>query len=156
VSYDRKFYNDILKEGSPVITKLAFRRGTLVGAMTCEIQSGNSKKKKLYIKTLGCYAAHRRSGIGSRLLSEAIQIAKDSKDVDVVSLHVQATNEDAFSFYRRFVFEVVETKKNFYSRIFDESVSGKNGEASPKDALVLEKKIEALGEVDRQVLTSEN
>jgi len=44
-----------------------------------------------------------------------------------VNRHVQVNNEDAIKFYKRFGFEIVETKEHYYKRI------------EPADAHVLQK-----------------
>ena len=40
-----------------------------------------------------------------------------------IEIILQATNEDAIHFYRRFGFEIFETVKNFYRRIQDDKVA---------------------------------
>lgn len=45
----------------------------------------------------------------------------------MISRHVQVNNEDAITFYKRFGFEIVETKEHYYKRI------------EPADAHVLQK-----------------
>ena len=132
VPYDNKFYKRLLnKDNSDVYCKIAFTGKEFVGGITCKVEASSNK---LYIMTLACYATYRRQGVGSRLLTD---VMSSFPNVASIYLHVQATNEDAVSFYRRFGFEVVETQKNYYRRMFDD----KKSVHSPLDAFVLEKKI---------------
>jgi len=53
----------------------------------------------------------------------------DNGDFDSIFLHVQVNNEGAIEFYKRFGFDVVETKQHYYKRI------------EPADAHVLQKSL---------------
>ena len=59
-----------------------------------------------------------------------MDIVEKDGNFDSVVLHVQVSNDVALEFYKRFGFEVVETKEAYYKRI------------EPADAHVLEKKID--------------
>ena len=59
-----------------------------------------------------------------------MDIVEKDDNFDAVVLHVQVSNDVALEFYKRFGFEVVETKEAYYKRI------------EPADAHVLEKKID--------------
>jgi L-amino acid N-acyltransferase YncA len=65
---------------------------------------------------------------GSKLLEFAIETAK-KRDVDDIYLHVQTSNEEAISFYKKFGFEIVETIKDYYKRI------------EPRDCYIVQKLI---------------
>ena len=80
--------------------------------------------------TLGCLAPYRRLGIGTKMLRHVMDIVEKDGNFDSVVLHVQVSNDVALEFYKRFGFEVVETKEAYYKRI------------EPADAHVLEKKID--------------
>ena len=80
--------------------------------------------------TLGCLAPYRRLGIGTKMLKHVMEIIQNDGNFDAVVLHVQINNEGALEFYKKFGFEIVETKKAYYKRI------------EPADAHVLEKKID--------------
>ena len=80
--------------------------------------------------TLGCLAPYRRLGIGTKMLRHVMDIVEKDGNFDSVVLHVQVSNDVALEFYKRFGFEIVETKEAYYKRI------------EPADAHVLEKKID--------------
>ncbi|MXQ95445.1 hypothetical protein E5288_WYG019462 [Bos mutus] len=100
VSYNDKFYKDVLEN-----------------------------QKRLYIMTLGCLAPYRRLGIGTKMLNHVLNICEKDGTFDNIYLHVQISNESAIDFYRKFGFEIIETKKNYYKRI------------EPADAHVLQKNL---------------
>lgn len=55
---------------------------------------------------------------------------------NVFSRHVQINNEGAIDFYKKFGFEIVETKEHYYKRI------------EPADAHVLQKTIRKKGQMN--------
>merc|ERR1712001_244576 len=129
VVYHDKFYRDVLDAGD--LAKLAYYNDIVVGAVCCRVDtSTESGERKLYIMPLGCLAPYRRLGIGTQMLEHVMDIVEKDGKFDSVVLHVQINNEGALRFYKRFGFEVVETKEAYYKRI------------EPADAHVLEKKID--------------
>merc|ERR1712062_93316 len=134
IVYHDKFYKDVLESGE--YAKLAYYNDVVVGAVCCRVDvtspedPSQTAKKKLYIMTLGCLAPYRRLGIGTQMLKHVMDIVEKDGKFDSVVLHVQINNEGALRFYKRFGFEVVETKEAYYKRI------------EPADAHVLEKKID--------------
>ena len=82
--------------------------------------------------TLGCLAPYRRLGIGTKMLQHVMDIVAKDGNLNSVVLHVQVNNEGALDFYKKFGFEIVETKEAYYKRI------------EPADAHVLEKKIDNI------------
>merc|ERR1712183_207037 len=107
IVYHDKFYNDVV-----------------VGAVCCRIDLTQASedgsqlaKRKLYIMTLGCLAPYRRLGIGTKMLRHVMDIVEKDGNFDSVVLHVQVSNDVALEFYKRFGFEVVETKEAYYKRI---------------------------------------
>ena len=128
VVYHDKFYKDVLEAGE--LAKLAYYNDIVVGAVCCRIDHDQQQaNKKLYIMTLGCLAPYRRLGIGTLMLNHVMDIVEKEGNIDSVFLHVQVNNKEALGFYKRFGFEVVETKEKYYKRI------------EPADAHVLQKKI---------------
>merc|ERR1712062_843944 len=135
IVYHDKFYKDVLEAGE--LAKLAYYNDVVVGAVCCRIDLTQASedgsqlaKRKLYIMTLGCLAPYRRLGIGTKMLRHVMDIVEKDGNFDSVVLHVQVSNDVALEFYKRFGFEIVETKEAYYKRI------------EPADAHVLEKKID--------------
>ncbi|KAI1286004.1 N-alpha-acetyltransferase 50 [Halotydeus destructor] len=123
VSYNDKFYKDVLEAGE--LAKLAYYNDIVVGAVCCRVDSSENMKR-LYIMTLGCLAPYRGLGIGTIMLEHVLRIANNDK-FDGIFLHVQISNETAINFYKKFDFEIIETKEHYYKRI------------EPADAHVLQK-----------------
>uniref|UniRef100_A0A7N4P9Q2 N-alpha-acetyltransferase 50 n=3 Tax=Theria TaxID=32525 RepID=A0A7N4P9Q2_SARHA len=74
--------------------------------------------------------------LGTKMLNHVLNICEKDGTFDNIYLHVQISNESAIDFYRKFGFEIIETKKNYYKRI------------EPADAHVLQKnlKVPSLGQ----------
>merc|ERR1712173_37315 len=123
------FYKDVLEAGE--LAKLAYYNDVVVGAVCCRIDLTTTEdgqtKRKLYIMTLGCLAPYRRLGIGTKMLEHVLNIVKEDGNYTSIFLHVQVNNESAIEFYKKFGFNIVETKEQYYKRI------------EPADAHVLEK-----------------
>ncbi|XP_041088966.1 N-alpha-acetyltransferase 50 isoform X1 [Polyodon spathula] len=128
VSYNEKFYKDVLEVGE--LAKLAYFNDIAVGAVCCRVDHSQNQKR-LYIMTLGCLAPYRRLGIGTKTLNHVLNICEKDGTFDNIYLHVQISNESAIDFYRKFGFEIIETKKNYYKRI------------EPADAHVLQKNLQS-------------
>ncbi|RWS30632.1 N-acetyltransferase-like protein [Leptotrombidium deliense] len=129
VIYNDKFYKDVLEAGE--LAKLAYYNDIVVGGVCCRIDNSENMRR-LYIMTLGCLAPYRRLGIGTKMLLHVLDYAKNhdhSRKFDAIFLHVQINNESAINFYKKFGFEIVETKQNYYKRI------------EPADAHVLQKSL---------------
>ncbi|CAH0386088.1 unnamed protein product [Bemisia tabaci] len=125
VSYNEKFYKDVLEAGE--LAKLAYYNDIVVGAVCCRIDPNNGRR--LYIMTLGCLSPYRRLGIGSTMVEHVLNYVEKDGNFDSVYLHVQLNNDGAIEFYKKFGFEIVETKEHYYKRI------------EPADAYVLEKNL---------------
>ncbi|XP_023235490.1 N-alpha-acetyltransferase 50 [Centruroides vittatus] len=124
VSYNDKFYKDVLEAGE--LAKLAYYNDIVVGAVCCRIDTSENSRR-LYIMTLGCLAPYRRLGIGTKMVEHVLNFVEKDGNFDSIFLHVQINNEGAIEFYKKFGFEIVETKQHYYKRI------------EPADAHVLQK-----------------
>ena len=104
----------------------------MVGAVCCRVDATDQNCRRLYIMTLGCLALYRRLGIGSKMVEHVLDYVKTKDNTfDSIFLHVQVNNQDAIEFYKKFGFEIVETRKNYYKRI------------EPPDAHVLSKNLKS-------------
>ena len=128
VTYNDKFYKDVLEVNASNLSKLAFFNDVIVGAVSCRIDISNGERS-LYIMTLGCLAPYRRHGVGTVLLNHVFDICKTAGNFSKIFLHVQVNNDSAIKFYQKFGFEIVATREHYYKRI------------EPSDAYVLEKKL---------------
>ncbi|XP_063364868.1 probable N-acetyltransferase san [Cydia amplana] len=126
VSYNDKFYKDVLEAGE--LAKLVYYNDIVVGAVCCRIDTSENSRR-LYIMTLGCLYPYRRLGIGSLMVEHVLKYVEQEGNFDSIFLHVQVNNEGAIDFYKKFGFEIVETKEHYYKRI------------EPADAHVLQKTI---------------
>ncbi|XP_015786021.1 N-alpha-acetyltransferase 50 [Tetranychus urticae] len=113
VIYNDKFYKDVLVAGE--LAKIAFYNDIVVGGVCCRIDTSNNQRR-LYIMTLGCLAPYRRLGIGTLMLKHVLNYAQEN-NLDGLFLHVQVNNDTALTFYKKFGFEIIDTKENYYKRI---------------------------------------
>lgn len=128
VSYNDKFYRDVLLVGE--FAKLAYFNDIVVGAVCCRAEPCPvSGGHRIYIMTLGCLAPYRQLGIGTFMLEHVFKLCERDPKVKYIYLHVQVNNEGALAFYKRYGFEIVEQKQNYYKRI------------EPADAYVLQKRL---------------
>ncbi|XP_059621997.1 probable N-acetyltransferase san [Phlebotomus argentipes] len=126
VSYNDKFYIDVLEAGE--LAKLAYYNDIVVGAVCCRVDTSENMRR-LYIMTLGCLYPYRRLGIGSVMVNHILKYVENDGNFDSIFLHVQVNNDGAIEFYKKFGFEIVETKEQYYKRI------------EPADAHVLQKSL---------------
>ncbi|XP_014260426.1 N-alpha-acetyltransferase 50 isoform X2 [Cimex lectularius] len=124
VSYNEKFYKDVLEVGE--LAKLAYYNDIVVGAVCCRVDTSDNSRR-LYIMTLGCLSPYRRLGVGTTMVEHVLNHVQKDGNYDNVYLHVQVNNTGAIDFYKKFGFEIHETKKHYYKRI------------EPADAHVLQK-----------------
>lgn len=68
------------------------------------------------------------------MLNHVLSYAEKDGNFDSIFLHVQINNDVAIAFYKKFGFEIVETKEHYYKRI------------EPADAHVLQKSLRKRNE----------
>lgn len=125
VNYNEKYYKDALEAGE--LARLAYYNDVVVGSVCCRLEQADNERL-LYIMTLGCLFTYRRLGIGTTMLEHVLDYAS-KKGIDNIYLHVQINNQGAIDFYKKFGFEIVDTKEDYYKRI------------EPSSALILKKKM---------------
>lgn len=123
--YKDSFYQDTLKNNDERLTKFAYYRGLIVGAICARIEElkpecerNKSKPQRLYIVTLVVLASYRGRGVGSQLLTSVLDSCNGFPLLCEVALHVQVSNADAIRFYTtRFGFEHGAWVANYYKRL---------------------------------------
>uniref|UniRef100_A0A8C9DLT5 N-alpha-acetyltransferase 50 n=1 Tax=Prolemur simus TaxID=1328070 RepID=A0A8C9DLT5_PROSS len=65
-------------------------------------------------------------GIGTKMLNHVLNICEKDGTFDNIYLHVQISNESVIDVYRKFGFEIIETKKNYCKGIEPAHVLQKN------------------------------
>lgn len=108
----------------------AYYNDIVVGAVCCRVDTSENSRR-LYIMTLGCLAPYRRLGIGTKMVEHVLNLVQKDGNFDSIFLHVQVNNEGAIDFYKKFGFDIVETKEHYYKRI------------EPADAHVLQKSLKS-------------
>lgn len=67
-----------------------------------------------YICNIAVFPQYRRRGVAASLMDALYEYAKEN-DMATISLEVRESNGPAQEFYKKFDFEVVGERKNFYS-----------------------------------------
>jgi ribosomal-protein-alanine acetyltransferase len=98
-------------------------RFTLVAELNSAIKGfliAQAVQDELEILNLAVLAEHRRSGIASRLLHEALR--QSSASAQRVYLEVRESNAPAIAFYARFEFREVGRRKGYYSNPVEDAL----------------------------------
>ena len=121
---------DVLDAGE--LAKLVFYNDIVVGGVCCRVDASPVGRKvckhfdwviqdlntlklfQLYIMTLGCLAPYRRLGIGTKMLEHVLKVVQEDGNFASIFLHVQINNQSAIEFYKKFGFNIVETKEQYY------------------------------------------
>ena len=145
VTYKDKFYKNVLTY--PVkFRQLAYKGANVVGAVCCRIENDPNSEddKRLYMMIIGVLAAYRGLMIGTTMLEYILdQTSKYHHEIKSIYLHVQTSNEDAITFYKKFGFEIIETIEDYYTRVEPKScyiLSRKNTPVEPPPEVVIKKK----------------
>ncbi len=63
--------------------------------------------------------------IGSRLMEELLKFAKDTAGLEIIMLEVRSGNERAINLYKKFGFEVMGIRKNYYQKLGEDAYNMK-------------------------------
>lgn len=69
----------------------------------------------LHIMSFGVYPKYRRHKIGTKLIHELVNIAKNKPNVNTLSLNVHADNKGGVLFYEKYGFKKNKRLVNYYS-----------------------------------------
>lgn len=110
-TFPRQFYKEAEAPKQLGLYQIAFIEAKSVGVL-----SVGQLKDSLYIYSLGCRVFNRRRKIGSHLLENALEFARN-QNIGKISLHVQEGNEAALEFYQKHGFNVIERVPGYYRRL---------------------------------------
>lgn len=108
--YNLEVYKNRFKSKDS-LTFGAFEKEKLIGTVTLFRETKVKMKHRANIFAMYVTADKRGSGIGRRLLTEAIQKAKELDGVEQIYLTVMAANEPAKKLYASFGFEIYGKEK---------------------------------------------
>jgi ribosomal protein S18 acetylase RimI-like enzyme len=90
----------------------AFVENKLAGVVTLILETKTKMKHRANIVGMYVYPDNRKSGIGRKLMTGAMERAKEIKDVEQVYLIVTSSNEPAKNLYKSFGFKTYGIDKN--------------------------------------------
>lgn len=121
-------------------------KGQIVGYVLAKMEEESSVPHG-HITSLAVFRTHRKSGIASKLMTQAHSRMQESFDSHYCSLHVRYTNRAAFHLYKETLkYEIAEVEKGYYADgedaysmkcVFkqEKQPEGKHGKAHGKDRL---------------------
>ncbi|WP_246941959.1 GNAT family N-acetyltransferase [Bacillus pinisoli] len=90
----------------------AFVENNLVGVVTLIVETKTKTKHRANIVAMYVYPENRKSGIGRKLMTEAILKAKEIKVVEQIYLTVTSGNEPAKNLYNSLGFKTYGVNRN--------------------------------------------
>lgn len=116
--YSDYFYESLLAE-IPEAFLVAEHHGKPVGYIMCKTEYGFSNFKKLgfvkkgHVVSIAVLDEHRRKGLGSAIVEEAIKGIKERR-CDELYLEVRCSNNDAVRLYEKLGFVIKQRLKSYY------------------------------------------
>ena len=138
-NYPTFFYYDVYRNWGDVFL-VAVCDGRIVGYIMNRIETKINKNSLFHWKTykvghvisIAVLPEYRNKGIGSTLLTRAIELMKKNYGVKKVYLEVRVSNEGAIRLYNKFGFQIEDVIPHYY----------RDGE----DAYLMEKELEEEGD----------
>ncbi len=84
----------------------------------CGVMFGDGEA---HVTTIAVDARWQKHGIGTRLMLNAVQVARRA-GMRHMTLEVRVSNEEAQSLYRRFEFQPVGVRPNYYSEVNEDAL----------------------------------
>jgi ribosomal protein S18 acetylase RimI-like enzyme len=117
IQYKEGFYEQVADQNDINLSKFAYWKNKIVGAICTNLSVEEDGEKRLYIMTLAVEAPYRGRGVGSQLLQSVLNHAP-LIEIREIFLHVHVANVDAIRFYTdRFGFVQGDLLENYYRRI---------------------------------------
>jgi ribosomal-protein-alanine N-acetyltransferase len=116
--YSDYFYESLLAE-MPEAFLVAEHHGKLVGYIMCKTEYGFSNFKKLgfvkkgHVVSVAVLEEHRKKGLGSAIVEEAIKGVKERR-CDELYLEVRCSNNEAVRLYEKLGFFIKQRLKTYY------------------------------------------
>ncbi|HUH99743.1 MAG TPA: N-acetyltransferase [Nitrososphaerales archaeon] len=116
--YSDYFYYEILKD-FPNTFLIAELDGRIAGYIMCRMEYGLSLTKRFglakkgHIISVAVLKEHRKKGVGTKLIHEALEEVKNENGKECY-LEVRITNEGAIDLYKRLGFKVANTLHGYY------------------------------------------
>ena len=108
------YYAELLRpEAIMLVARRAFGADGLTGHYLYGFLSGRVSANELHINNVGVHENARRRGVGRALMESAVSAGRRQGAVTAI-LEVRAGNMAAQSLYRRFGFEVVGRRRQYY------------------------------------------
>ena len=108
------YYAELLRpEAIMLVARRAFGADQQTGHQLYGFLSGRVSASELHINNIGVHENARRRGVGRALMEAAISAGKKQGSLTAI-LEVRAGNVAAQSLYRRYGFEVVGRRRQYY------------------------------------------
>ena len=105
---------DKFLDGRDEWINIAFHNDVIIAFLSIEVH--HEDKEYIYLDDLSVTEQFRNNGIGSKLISNAEEYAKDI-NINTIYFHVDKTNTSAFQLYERLGYKIHEDQGNRYLMI---------------------------------------